>query len=281
MNLNDLSDKHLRSDSKKLALLEKLSTHKLIYYIYEVDQRKLFCDWKYTSLFEWCVKELELCDGSAHLRITAARLIKDIPNLMESLENGELTLGSVSLVKQFCLEHKLKNIQVLMNEVRGLSKKDAEKKLFKMTGLKRKGVEKKKRISENEHEVTFILTDETVALIKEVKSLCGKFTSSDEVVREAFQSLKEKIEKKKFKQVKERRSSGIKVSGRIISSEVKRAVYIRDKKCVNCGSVHNLHYDHIRPHALGGDNSIKNIRLLCFNCNQRAAIKAGLSPPSF
>ena len=61
---------------------------------------------------------------------------------------------------------------------------------------------------------------------------------------------------------------------RHIPRAIAHEVWERDKgKCVLCGSRRNLAYDHIKPVALGGESSAENLRLLCFNCNQRRAIK--------
>ena len=54
----------------------------------------------------------------------------------------------------------------------------------------------------------------------------------------------------------------------------RRAVWDRDGgKCVCCSSRRNLNFDHIQPVALGGESDESNLRLLCFQCNQRQAIK--------
>jgi hypothetical protein len=61
---------------------------------------------------------------------------------------------------------------------------------------------------------------------------------------------------------------------RYVSQAIKHAVWQRDgSRCCHCGSRHNLNLDHIHPVALGGNSSIENLRLLCFSCNQRQAIK--------
>jgi len=58
--------------------------------------------------------------------------------------------------------------------------------------------------------------------------------------------------------------------GRGISTNVKRAVWIRDKgKCVICGSNEHLEFDHIIPHSRGGSNTERNIQLLCSVCNRK------------
>lgn len=56
---------------------------------------------------------------------------------------------------------------------------------------------------------------------------------------------------------------------RLISSEIKKEVWKRDKgKCVICGSIKNLHFDHDLPFSKGGTSlTVKNIRLLCARCN--------------
>ena len=40
-----------------------------------------------------------------------------------------------------------------------------------------------------------------------------------------------------------------------------------------CESKIHLQLDHIKPVAIGGHSKISNLRVLCFYCNQRAAIK--------
>jgi hypothetical protein len=56
---------------------------------------------------------------------------------------------------------------------------------------------------------------------------------------------------------------------RLIPSDIKKEVWQRDHgKCVLCGSVRNLHFDHDLPYSKGGTSIVtKNIRLLCAKCN--------------
>lgn len=272
MNLKHLTNNILRAESKRAALKEKEATAILLHYIKEVDRRRLYSDWKYPSLFDWCVKELGYCESSAHLRITAARLLQDIPEIEEKLEQGALNLSNISQVNQFCRQNDIEDIaekKKLLGEVENLSKRQAEKKLFEMTGKERPAKETQRRINKNKNKVSLIISDETLEALKEVKDLIGKELSSDELIKLMAQALKEKVEKEKFKQVTVPRAAKV-GTGRNIPASVKREVYVRDKKCVNCGSKRNLNFDHRLPYSLGGKTSIENIRLLCFECNQRA-----------
>lgn len=62
---------------------------------------------------------------------------------------------------------------------------------------------------------------------------------------------------------------------RLIPSEVKKEVWKRDKgKCVICGEIKNLHFDHDLPFSKGGTSlTVKNVRLLCMKHNLEKSAK--------
>lgn len=62
---------------------------------------------------------------------------------------------------------------------------------------------------------------------------------------------------------------------RFIPSHIKQQVYKRDHgKCVECGSMDNLHFDHILPFSKGGSSKdSKNIQLLCARHNLQKSDK--------
>ena len=115
--------------------------------------------------------------------------------------------------------------------------------------------------------------------MEKLKALLGKNLSMDELIKFMAKIAIEKVEKEKFKQTQNPKShpiSEVKSAARTPSAAVKREVYLKDRNCTNCGSIHRLNYDHIKPVALGGKSDLTNIRLLCFQCNQRARIKMKL-----
>jgi hypothetical protein len=58
---------------------------------------------------------------------------------------------------------------------------------------------------------------------------------------------------------------------RYLPKKLKLKIWQRDHgSCQNCSSKVNLNFDHIKPIAMGGKSNSVNLRLLCFNCNQRA-----------
>lgn len=59
-----------------------------------------------------------------------------------------------------------------------------------------------------------------------------------------------------------------------IPKRIRRLVWERaENKCEKCSSELALQIDHIRPRAHGGSDDPENLRLLCRQCNQRAAIE--------
>ncbi|MBX3022996.1 MAG: HNH endonuclease [Bdellovibrionales bacterium] len=57
-------------------------------------------------------------------------------------------------------------------------------------------------------------------------------------------------------------------------AQTKRNIWSRDNhQCTNCGSTYAIQEDHHFPKAAGGEYTEANMRLLCRNCNQRAAIE--------
>lgn len=53
-----------------------------------------------------------------------------------------------------------------------------------------------------------------------------------------------------------------------VSRTIRKRVLHRDEyRCQKCGSSKNLTIDHILPRAEGGGNEMKNLQILCQQCN--------------
>lgn len=270
MKLSHITNKILLRDTKNLATAERESTLSILFHLKEIDKRKLYCDLKCTSLFDYCVRELGYSEASALRRIVAARSLEAHPEIASKIKSGRLTLTNISLVNQFIKDPE-KQKEILI-EVEGLTKKACEKKLFEITG--REIDPKQMRVTKDRTALS--LPDETIAKIEKLKALLANNLNLEEVIDFAVEEAIKTVEKTKFKQTIPRKSPSPAVVGRVVPASIKREIYVRDKKCVNCGSTHRLNYDHRIPYALGGETSKENIRLLCFNCNQRARMAAKL-----
>ena len=277
MKLSHLTDKTLLNETKRLANSKREVTTQILHHLKEIDRRKLYSDLRCSSLFDYCVRVLGYSEGSAQRRIVAARLLAEIPSIEEKIEEGLLTLTNISQMNQFFKDSSTTEKIEVLEKIEGLSKKECEQKLFELTDKKIEPQKKSKRISKDEVQVAIVLKDETIKEIEKLKNLLGKDLSMDELIQFMAREAIKSVEKTKFKQTERpRQSPPPAAAGRVVSTAVKREVYQRDQKCSNCCTLHNLQYDHRRPWALGGKSEKENIRMLCFQCNQRARIKAGL-----
>lgn len=280
MKLHHLTNKILLIDTKNLVASERSATTELLHHLKEIDKRKLYSDLKYSSLFDYCVRELGYSEGSAQRRIVAARMLEEIPEIETKIKTGKLTLTNISQVGQFFKGSDER--KEVLSEVEGLSKKECEKKLFELSGKEINSKTEVKRVAEDKIKVALVLSDEILEKLELLKSLLGCDSLEEAVAYGVNAGISEKG-KKKFHEVKRdsKKSLPLAKVGRVISAKVKREVYRRDKKCTNCGSAFQLNYDHRVPYSLGGNASLENIRLLCFNCNQRARMRAKLQGPHY
>lgn len=280
MDLRHLTDQSLLADTKFLASREREITTKMLHHLQEIDKRRLYSDLGYTSLFAYCLKELGYSESAASRRIQGARLLNDLPQLEKKIENGSLSLMNATLLTPFFKENEVTSPvekMKIVEKIQNLSFRDCEKELFKMSGKTEPVIkDKTKRISKDKVRYNITLTDETNEALEKVKDLINKKLSLDELIRKIAILAYEQLEKKRFKLNDSKRSQPTLNVTRVIPTSVKREVYERDQTCTNCGSTKNLQYDHIKPFALGGTSQVENIRLLCFNCNQRARARAGL-----
>jgi HNH endonuclease len=71
-------------------------------------------------------------------------------------------------------------------------------------------------------------------------------------------------------------SEKLKTGREPIPERIRNEVWRRDGgKCVECGSVYNLEFDHVIPVAKGGSNTARNLRILCEPCNRRKSDSIG------
>jgi len=67
-----------------------------------------------------------------------------------------------------------------------------------------------------------------------------------------------------------RRAKKRKAGGSHTRGQIKALIIIQSNKCAFCFSkLRKYHIDHIYPISRGGNNDIRNIQILCVDCNQR------------
>lgn len=270
MDLTYLTNKSLLADTKVLAEQYRRITTKLLHHLKEIERRRLFSDLGYPSLFDYVVKELGFSESSAARRIHAARLLAEVPEIEEKIEDGSLNLTNITMASHIFKNEEIKDTEVkkeIIKQIENTTKKECESRL--------------KQFFENSPPAPnlFILKvelrEEGYELLENLKGLLAhRKRNLSEVFEIIFEAAVERLTEKKFKTKASRKTST--GNPRYIKASLKKAVYERDKVCQKCGGKHALEIDHRVPFALGGKTEITNLRLLCRSCNQRARIRAGL-----
>ena len=64
----------------------------------EIDERKLFLERAFPSMFEYCVGELGFSEDAAYSRITVARAARRFPAMVEAVRSGQVHLTGLKLL---------------------------------------------------------------------------------------------------------------------------------------------------------------------------------------
>ena len=99
-SLRSLSDSQIITGSKVSRAQEHSGLLSMIGFIVETERRELFLRSGYSSLFDYCMKELGYSESQAMRRITAARCVAKFPEVFELLKVNEVNLGTISRVSK-------------------------------------------------------------------------------------------------------------------------------------------------------------------------------------
>lgn len=275
MNLKYLTDNALLSDTKKLSKEYREVTTQLLYHLKEIENRKLYSELGYSSLFFYVVRELGFDESSASRRIKAARLLADIPEIEKKIENGNLTLSNLAKASDVFRQNDIsepKEREKILEKIEKLSTRECEKTLLEITDRPLPPPKKEiKPISKTLNLLTVTLSQDGTDWLDKLKGLLANRKLSQERFYEiVFMKACLKIESEIFKT--EGRGRIYVSTTRNIPNGVKKAVFERDRSCVKCGSSSSLQFDHIIPFSHGGKSELDNLRLLCRNCNLRQKI---------
>lgn len=315
MNLRHLTDAQLKIDTENLVRNERALLTQILYHLKEIEARKLYSEFGFSSLYEYACRELKYSDDQAYRRIRAMRLIKEIPEVAKKIDSGELSLSNINQAqnhfKQTGVVSKAAKIEVL-KKLCHKSVRDGQKEILKLSLVNILPPETKKQVSPTHTLVSFNMSEELENKIEKLKSLLGPKAynlTMAELMNQLVDLANEKLLEKKFgknlvkldssqdaptqeqaierSQVRAHPNSTLNVQGelskilqtdsRYISKKLRYRIWQKYKyECNKCSSKSNLQIDHVQPHALNGRSDEENLRLLCFNCNQRSRITARL-----
>jgi hypothetical protein len=295
MNFQYCSDDELHLSSLKAADAERADTLRLLKHLIEIEKRHLYSNYECSSLHAYCVKYLKMSDPQAGRRVSASRLLRELPTIEEKVVSGSLTLTSVCQASSF-----------FKKEAHAGNKIDLAKKLEILGELNSNPDfhirESVKRRTEKLTEIKIVVDDELLSQLDRLKEIWSHALPGASYTQIIMRLASTAVAKfgpqlkaecalvrstaKKKRSIKVSANSkvveGVIHRSRNIPAEIRRDVWTRDRgRCtfVNeksgevCEARHFIEFDHIIPFVADGEHSVKNLRLRCRAHNHRHSVE--------
>lgn len=180
-SIRGLSDSDLIAGLKSSVLEERRQTALVLEYLRETERRRLFAEYGFSSLWEFCTKELGYTEASASRRIASMRLQRELPELKEDLIQGRQSLMSLAQAQKFFkIEEKHQSVKMtaeqkreVLEKLEGKSTRDCEKELLKLSSapIEISRPETERPIDEIHTELKLVLDGQVLAKLKRIQEL--------------------------------------------------------------------------------------------------------------
>jgi hypothetical protein len=291
-NLTSISNEDLHHKLKSLAERERNITLEILWHLREVEARRLYCEFGYGSLIDYCVGELKYSESSAYRRIQSMRLLKDLPELAAKIETGALTLSNLartqSNIKQIekqCgqkmaatakkeillkLENKSqRQAEVLLAEINPQSapKKQervlsAEKHLLQVAVSKKSyqaliEIEQLSGLPHDLERIFDLMIEKTLAQLKKQKGLTNKNSPTHNPKPHTSTAAVSQcdLNQRKYISIHDKRQIWMRAQH--------QCEFVDQATNRRCNQKRFLHIDHIKPISKMGSNHPTNLQLLC------------------
>ena len=122
--IKDILDNELIENLDSLVEKEGSTTVEILMHLTELDRRKLFVAFGYSSLFSYLTLRLKYSEGAAMRRIKASRCISEYPEVLELLKRREVNLTTICI---FCSILSKENCRELLALVINKSQAEVER----------------------------------------------------------------------------------------------------------------------------------------------------------
>jgi hypothetical protein len=307
IRLSLLDNQKLHEQTITATTQEKNATLALLEHLAEIDRRRLYAIMGYSSLWKYVHHELGYSESQTSERVSAMRLMVQLPEVRDEFENNSVTLTTAAKLathvrrERTSVGHALE----LLSSIKGKPSREVDRIL----ATESSEPIRKELIKPLSAETTRILIDvdqEFLELLQRVRELKGNHGSStSELIQAAMKEMVKRAEVKKTSAPLRAREvatefrnqpsqigseSGIAKNSELKSSTQSRHIpagtryairirsgdqceYIDPTTGRRCDCRTQLEFDHIIPFALGGDHSPENLRHFCRAHNQLAAIQ--------
>src|SRR4051812_20336004 len=96
--ISSLGNEELIAATRELARRSCAVEADLLLHLGEIDERKLYLDRAFSSMFVFCTREPGFSEGAAYNRILVARAASKLPAVVEALRSGQVHLAGLRLL---------------------------------------------------------------------------------------------------------------------------------------------------------------------------------------
>jgi hypothetical protein len=130
IGVESLSSSDLRSATHNLVRRSQGVEAAILAHLAEIDERKLYLDWAFSSMFAYCVGELGFSEDAACSRIDVARAARRNPAILEALRSGKVHLTGLRLLAPHLTTG---NQEKILAEAAGKSRRQIEQLVARLS----------------------------------------------------------------------------------------------------------------------------------------------------
>ena len=227
---------------KQLVASERRITAEIIAHIQEIDQKKIFAQLGYPSLFAFLTEYIGYAAASAQRRIEAARLLSVVPEVKNEIKSGALNLSQVALVAQ-AVRQKIKEMpevkieaedkKVLLQSIKNQNLQASQKIISQTLDLEIKALDRKIVQKDESVRMEITFSKDQMDLFNKVKGLISHVNPSA-TMAEVFDYLA-----KDYLKRKDPMQGGTKYRGKIKTVSVTEVKSSSKYKFISGSEVHN------------------------------------------
>lgn len=300
-SLEKLTDADLLARAHRVYGRSRECNADLLRVLIVINERRLHLKKAHPSLFEFCIKRLGMSNASAHRFSVAARLAAEFPELVGRVERGEIHLSTLVQMRHHLTAE---NANELLELARGRTRyqveellaavaprPDAPSRMRKLpTPRTAQSVAPVGRALEplapERYRVQFTANRVTHDGIQHARDLMRHSNPTGDLDPVFEYCVRAGVERLEARQRGLLRQRGRRTTDRAraptsrhVPRAVRRAVFERDgAQCTyhddaghRCSATTLLELDHVDPYALGGSNTVRNLRVRCRPHNHYSA----------
>jgi 5-methylcytosine-specific restriction endonuclease McrA len=295
MNYTQISSIELHELLGREFQLLKNQELKVVHLMHEIDRRRIWAERGFSSFLKYCVESFKISEADFFRKKALLDTIREIPEVEAKIELGFVTATAVTYAAtQFRREAQKREVtreekSEWLTRLEGKSCSEAKQELAKFSPETATPPDRIKNLDGERVVRSYTSDSELEAMIKEAQGIFNYKDYADLLKKVLRLALDKKKPQRHATQSTEKQCAiteqqvitqhqtvtkhpAIKKRRRYISLKVKRAVRERDEhRCSyvdlvtgrRCNQTARLEFDHVTPFAVGGDDSVQNLRLRC------------------